>query len=49
MSCTYYDNGLIKSVTDQNKNTTNYEYNKYGQITKETDGNNQSIDYEYDD
>ncbi|MDE6626107.1 MAG: hypothetical protein K2K56_07040, partial [Lachnospiraceae bacterium] len=49
MSCTYYDNGLIKSVTDQNKNKVEYQYNENGQVTEEKDSNGKTVQYEYDD
>jgi len=33
----YYDNGLLKSKTDWNGNTTEYVYNDRGQVTKQTE------------
>lgn len=33
----YYDNGLLKSKTDWQGNTTSYEYNSRGLVTKQTE------------
>ncbi|MGE5633382.1 MAG: hypothetical protein ACM3TR_20145 [Caulobacteraceae bacterium] len=44
----YYDNGLLKSVTDPENNTTTYSYDVYGNKLTETRPDNSSMRYEYD-
>ena len=47
MSATYYDNGLVHTVTDQNQNTVTYTYNDSGQLVSETDADQKKIEYTY--
>ncbi|MGE5327889.1 MAG: DUF6531 domain-containing protein, partial [Deltaproteobacteria bacterium] len=45
---TYYTNGLVHTITDAEDNTTAYEYDLYGNMTKETKPNGAIHSYEYD-
>ncbi len=50
VSYTYYNDGLVKTMTDAKSQSFTYEYNDLGNITKETgpDGTN-AVNYTYDD
>lgn len=45
----YYDNNLLKTVTDWANRITSYEYDKNGRLTKIRNSNNTTVSYLYDE